>query len=213
MTFIEDLWKRGKPVLDRMIEHPFNQQLASGTLPEKLFHCYLQQDQLYIRGYTQVLLTLLQRTDDSDLRQDLQRFATEGAQFEQEMHQHFFTLYRIESAEAPFASCNLYARFLRSCAEQDSIAVALAALLPCFWFYNKVGQSLLENSGKNNPYHAWIDTYSGAEFQRQVEKMQAHVERLAAQSSLSERQKMIDSFLVSSLLELCFWEAIYRRRS
>ncbi len=213
MAFIEDLWKKGKPLLDRMIEHPFNQQLASGTLPEKLFYCYLQQDQLYIREYTQVLFILLQRTDDSDLRQDLQRFATEGAQFEQEMHQHFFTLYRIESAEAPFASCNLYARFLRSCAEQDSIAVALAALLPCFWFYNKVGQSLLENSCKNNPYHAWIDTYSGAEFQRQVEKMQAHVERLAAQSSLSERQKMIDSFLVSSLLELCFWEAIYRRRS
>jgi thiaminase/transcriptional activator TenA len=213
MTFIEELWQRGKPVLERMIDHPFNQQLASGTLPEELFHCYLQQDQLYIREYTQVLFTLLQRTDDADLQQDLQRFATEGAQFEQEMHQHFFTIYSIESAEAPLASCNLYARFLRSCAEQESIAVALAALLPCFWFYHKVGQSLLENSCQNNPYHAWIDTYSGTEFQQQVEKMQAHVEHFAARSGPSEQQKMIDSFLASSLLELCFWEAIYRRRT
>jgi thiaminase len=79
MTFIEDLWQKGKPVLDRMISHPFNQQLASGTLPLEIFHCYLQQDELYIREYTQVLFTLLQRTDDRDLQQDLQRFATEGA--------------------------------------------------------------------------------------------------------------------------------------
>lgn len=213
MTFIEELWQKGKPVLDRMIEHPFNQQLASGTLSEELFRCYLQQDQLYIHEYTQVLFTLRQRTDDGDLQQDLHRFATEGAQFEQEMHQHFFTLYGIESAEAPFASCNLYARFLRYCAEQESVAVALAALLPCFWFYHKVGQSLLEHSCHNNPYRAWIDTYSGTAFQQQVEKMQTHVENLAAQRDPSEQQEMIDSFLASSLLELCFWEVIYRRRS
>jgi thiaminase/transcriptional activator TenA len=76
-----------------------------------------------------------------------------------------------------------------------------------------VGQSLIENTCQNNPYQAWIDTYSGTDFQQQVEKLLEHIEHFAVQVSTAEQQKMIDSFLVSSLLELCFWEAIYRRRS
>lgn len=210
MKFTAQLWDDGTGLLKRMVEHPFNRDLAAGTLPEATFCNYLQQDELYIKDYTRTLLCLAKRSDDDSLKSDLLEFADDGYVMEKEMHETFFKRYGIEPVEQMSLSCYLYSGFLSKCARESSVSVALAALLPCFWFYWKVGVTLLECSCDNNPYRAWIDLYSGDEFEGQVQRLLNHVDRYANSASIVERKAMKDAFTASALLELAFWDGLYR---
>ncbi len=87
--------------------------------------------------------------------------------------------------------------------------MALSALLPCFWYYWKVGQSLLDTSNKDNPYHDWITLYSGDDFARQVQCLLNHIDRRARQENARQQKAMSDTFITSSILELAFWDGIY----
>lgn len=46
MKFSEQLWQATVPVYQRIIEHPFNAELAEGTLDEKRFICKMGRDLL-----------------------------------------------------------------------------------------------------------------------------------------------------------------------
>ena len=57
-----------------------------------------------------------------------------------------------------------YTSFLINTAHTESVEVAAAAILPCFWIYNEIGKYIKENAvTKNNPYKKWIDTYADEE--------------------------------------------------
>lgn len=208
-TFTSYLWTEGKALLERMLNHPFNCELASGHLAPATFSYYLQQDELYIRDYTSGLLALAERVEGGPLRRDLELFASDGLALEQQMHQVFFTRYQIKATQQRSLACSAYGDFLVAQARQASISVALAAFLPCFWYYWQVGKQILAEAGDNNPYQPWIETYSGDEFQQQVEILLAHIDNLAADQGRAERQLMRDAFITSSLLELAFWDSAY----
>ena len=42
--------------------------------------------------------------------------------------------------------------------------VLMAALLPCFWIYWDVGNTIARKAAPDNPYRPWIDTYSDEAF-------------------------------------------------
>jgi thiaminase/transcriptional activator TenA len=209
MVFTDQLWQLGKPLLERMITHPFNRELAAGTLTPELFCHYLQQDDLYIKDYTRVLLHLSTRTDDEVLKDDLLFFAEDSYQLEKMMHDSFFKHYGIVPTVEKTHACAVYTGFLSDCSHNDSVAVALAALLPCFWYYYEVGLSVLGTSSPDNPYRDWIDLYSGAGFKQQVQCLLRHVDIAAENADPLERKIMRDAFITSSLCELNFWEGIY----
>lgn len=209
MFFTDQLWTQGKPLLERMIDHPFNTELATGTLSRAAFHTYLQQDELYIKDYTQALLRLSERADTKELERDLICFAEDGYESENQMHDHFLKLYGIDPAPRKTLACEAYSGFLLNCCANSTLPVALAALLPCFWFYWQVGLSLLDNCAKNNPYQPWINLYSGEVFEQQVRCLLDHVDRLATQEK-HQQKSMQDAFITSSLLELAFWNSAYQ---
>jgi len=210
MCFTDQLWEEGEPLLNKMIDHPFNRELAAGTLPRAIFNHYLQQDELYIKDYTKTLIHLAERTDSEALKRDLLRFAEDGYLLEKEMHDVFFNRYAISPTQKKSMICEAYSDFLSHCSQKSSLSVALAALLPCFWFYWKVGLSLLDNCNGDNPYQSWINLYSGETFQEQVQCMLNHVDDRAEQASRQEKKEMQDTFITSSLLELAFWESVYQ---
>ena len=209
MSFVDQLWQRGQPLLSRMMEHPFNCELAAGSLDRATFVHYLQQDEYYIQDYIRALELLAERTADDSLRHDLTQYATEGLELEQAMQREFFSRYQIESAAVRTLACSEYGGFLLDQARNAAQPVALAALLPCFWFYWEVGRQLLRTTVSGNPYQSWIATYSGDEFRDQVATLLDHVEYQAGLTSPEERKLMIDGFITSALLELTFWETIY----
>ena len=50
-----------------------------------------------------------------------------------------------------------------------SFAEAVAAVLPCYWIYARVGEELLARSSPDPLYARWIAMYGGEEFQAVVD--------------------------------------------
>jgi thiaminase/transcriptional activator TenA len=212
MLFTNQLEQLGKPLLEKMIRHPFNRELAAGSLRPEVFCHYLQQDELYIKDYTRVLLQLSTRTTDEALKADLLFFAEDGYLMEKMMHDRFFKHYGIIAAAEKNQACEIYTVFLLDCSHKDSVAVALASLLPCFWYYYEVGLWVFETATSDNPYRDWIDLYSGADFKQQVDCLLDHVNAAAEGVDSAERKIMQDAFITSCLCELNFWDGIYRNQ-
>ena len=55
MTFTSQLWKDIEPIYGAIIDHPYNRELAAGTLPPETFHHYLKQDALYLLDFSRAL--------------------------------------------------------------------------------------------------------------------------------------------------------------
>ena len=55
MTFTQELWQSTRHLYDAILAHPFNTELAAGTLNSDRFTYYVQQDELYIKVYARAL--------------------------------------------------------------------------------------------------------------------------------------------------------------
>ncbi len=210
MKFTKLLWTSTEDIFQKIIEHPFNVKLATGKLDLVKFKYYLQQDELYIKDYSRALSLLAAKAPSIKIMNILLGFAKEGYQIEHELHEYFFQKFHIKSAKKQNPACLSYSSFLLSKTALDSYEEGLAAILPCFWLYREVGLHIFQNSKKNNPYQAWIETYSGEIFQKEVEDMLDLTERAAAVSSEKTLAKMRENFQYSANLEFRFWDAAYR---
>jgi len=57
----ERLQAAAMPVWQRIIEHPYIQELKQGTLPIETFRCYVQQDWLYLQEFTRTVAVIASR--------------------------------------------------------------------------------------------------------------------------------------------------------
>ena len=58
MKFTESLWNSIEDIYDRILKHPFIQELIDGSLDEEAFRFYVIQDALYLRDYARGLALL-----------------------------------------------------------------------------------------------------------------------------------------------------------
>ena len=93
----------------------------------------------------------------------------------------------------------------------EQVEVAMAAVLPCFWVYKKVGDHIYSNQNKGkNPYQKWIDTYAGSEFGEIVDTAIKACDEVAKQCTADQRETMRDAFLTGCRLEWMFWDSAWR---
>jgi len=109
-------------------------------------------------------------------------------------------------------ACHHYTSYLTSTAWSESYPVVLASLLPCFWIYAEVGKDIVDNSAPNNPYQAWVDTYSGEEFHTAVRNVIATVDRVAARVDADTLEKMHAAYTHAARLEWLFWDSAFEQR-
>lgn len=109
-------------------------------------------------------------------------------------------------------ACHHYTSFLTATAWSESYPVVLASLLPCFWIYAEVGKAIVQHSIPNNPYQAWIETYTGEEFNQAVSKVIATVDSVAARCDSDTLEKMHHAYTTAAKLEWLFWDSAYDQR-
>jgi thiaminase/transcriptional activator TenA len=86
----------------------------------------------------------------------------------------------------------------------------MAATLPCFWIYKKVGDHILDNQkAGDNPYQRWIDTYGGDEFATAVQRAIDICDNAVENTTSDIRNRMTEAFITSTRMEYDFWEAAY----
>lgn len=209
MLFTARLWKMSKALHREMLEHPFNTELASGKLDLEKFKVYLQQDEIYIESYTKALFQLANKAPSQEAKNILSTFADEGFLIEKELHDNFFRKFKIKPSEKVLPACHDYSNFLENVTFLSPYPMGLAALLPCFWMYREVGIHLNNITVKNNPYQAWLDTYTGDEFTEQVRQMLQLVESASQHSNYYMRDDMKTMYMQSCRMELRFWDECY----
>ena len=201
-------WKAAKPIYDKIIAHPFVQELAKGTLSRERFLFYLQQDALYIDGYSQKLAHVASRLRKKDQIESFIRFALDGTIVEKAMHETF--LKDIPNRTHTMTpTCLLYTSVLSSQATA-AVEVEAASVLPCFWVYQRVGEAIVGMGDySENPYHKWIGTYGDPSFEESTRRAIEICDDLAENASPEIREMMTEIFVLCTKMEYLFWDSAY----
>jgi thiaminase/transcriptional activator TenA len=210
MNFTDELWEAALPIYNQIQNHPFNQELKAGTLPVEKFKFYIYQDSLYLSDFARALATAGTKAGNSQDLLDFLEFAQNAILVERALHISYFKEYQISHAGVKAPGCFAYTHYLLSVSAFESFEVAVAALLPCFWIYKKVGDYIYENQQKPNAYQNWIDAYAGEEFGISVGKALQICDRMAENASPGVREKMKEAYITASRLEYVFWDSAYR---
>lgn len=213
MSFSKDAWQAAAPVYRQILEHPFNRELAAGTLEKSRFHFYLQQDSLYLVDFARALAIAAAKAHTPGYIVALLEFSQGAIVAERSLHQHYFDLFGIQPAQGQAPGCFAYTNFLIASTTQKNFEEGLAALLPCFWIYREVGLHIHQCAAPDNPYQKWIDTYSGKEFREVVDRAIALTDRAADAVDAAGRQTMREAFVFSTRLEWVFWDSAYRQEA
>lgn len=210
MTFTDHLWSEALPVYNKILEHPFNQELKSGTLPLEKFKFYIYQDSLYLADFARALAMAGTRAGTSQELLEFLGFAQNAIIVERVLHDSYFQEYEIECKSGKAPGCFAYTNYLLTVSAYESFEVAVAALLPCFWIYKKIGDYIYANQTSPNAYQNWIDAYAGEDFEVSVNKALALCNNLAENASETTRKKMTEAYITASKLEYVFWDSAYQ---
>lgn len=202
-------------IMPKIYQHPFNQELAQGTLAIETFTFYLNQDALYLTDFSKALAVTATRLPHERQKELFIQFAMNALKAERDLHSTILKKYASTSTtihqQSPF--CFMYTNYLLRMANTAPVEEAVASLLPCFWVYQQVGQHAYNKKTPNNPYQAWIDLYISDEFNHSVNLIIATVNELAEHASIHCKQNMLNAFRVATSCEWQFWQGAYAQQT
>lgn len=210
MKFSKHLWEKISLVYEEILTHPFNVELAHGTLSQERFMFYMKQDSYYLIEFSKVLALIASRSRSVNMTKIFLDFSLNALLAERSLHADFLKEEKCETIERDVSpACLAYTRYLIATTSTASLEEAVAAILPCFWVYREVGKHIEKTAQETNPYIRWINTYASEEFSDGVDQVISVIDDLAIQSSPRLQALMIQAFEHSTLFEWHFWNDAY----
>lgn len=204
-------WDENAAVYDAILAHPFLVGLTDGTLPEAAFAYYVAQDAHYLRDYARALAVVGSKAPTHADTGMLARHAAETASVEVSLHETLLPQLGLDPAAlagVPVSpTTTAYTSYLLAVAHGGSFGEGLAAVLPCYWIYQRVGAALAGRGSPDPRYQAWIDAYAADEFAATVAEVLALADRQPS-ASLDGAGR---HFAVTARYEWMFWDAAWRQ--
>jgi thiaminase/transcriptional activator TenA len=214
MKWSEKIWLTIDEHYQSILKMPFIEELSAGSLPQEKFRFYMAQDSLYLEHFGRSLSLIAAKIHDLQDVLTFMRFAENAIVVENALHESYFKDFGLTDKGILQPACHHYIHFLRSTAALESVEIAVAAVLPCFWIYREVGNYIYQTQNTiNNPYEKWISTYAGEEFSQAVDQAIAICDRLAENSTEETRARMSEAFIMATRMEYHFWEAAYELKT
>lgn len=210
MQFSLVLWKEIEPIYAAILQHPFICELISGNLAPHTFQYYLKQDVIYLKRYSQVLTIIGEKLPQSEFSEIFLKLSN-AALLEAENLHYKILIDKFSGPVTMSSSCQAYTDYLLNVAHRDDdIAIAVAAVLPCFWIYQKLGAYIAATVNlEDHVYANWIKTYSAPEFLHDTHSVIAIVDQLGVSASSYTQEQMLQAFVQASRYEWMFWDSIY----
>lgn len=180
----------------------------TGTLPKKAFLFYVVQNVHYLAGYAASLHALAGRVATmSNLpleeRKRIVKRLHGWAKDTDAVRESLDSVYAAHAAGKHLAddplfktiepATLLYINYEALCAKTSHPAVGMAALLPCFWVYDGLGQVFVKAQKKSrlqkNPFADWIAGYGSPEYSAEVRRHSALRMRLLRKRMKQSKQK------------------------
>jgi thiaminase/transcriptional activator TenA len=205
------LRERGAATWAAAVGHPMVAAIGAGTLAHETFRFYFEQNIQYLHRYVQAIALTVAAAPDRESQATLARFL--GQITEVEIPANIAFLVRLggspDALPAPLAVTRDYAGHLLTAARSGSLAISLAALLPCQWSYGEIGQRLAARGRPADPVYAnWIAMFSGDGY---GELVHASTRLLDASATDEARAAAEAAFDQATAYELAFWDMAYTR--
>ena len=206
MKWSDCAWNEASHIYRSILELPFVRELSDGTLSEDRFLFYIRQDAIYIENYSRILAHIASRLPQQKQTEDFMKFASDGIMVEKLLHEAY--LAGKKSDIGPTPTTLLYTSFESSKTFEPG-EIEAAAILPCFWVYQKVGEEIIKGSSQDNPYSHWIETYADKTFAESTARAIEICDELAGNTTPEIREKMTRTFVMSTRMEWMFWDSAY----
>ncbi len=198
-------------VWQRLLRHPFNVQLAAGTLPHAVFLRFVVSDKLYLQGLSRALQMAALGINPIEHQTVVAGLASKIVRSERDLLEkyvpsttHALGLFALPS---PNPVVQQYVQHLHQCAQHDP-AVAIASVLPCFVLYRELGALMSPVVQADNPYRAWIASYASPSFLQHTASLTQVAEEMALLQP-NQQQQMIAAFVTSTECERAFLDSVY----
>jgi len=196
------LWESNLDLARACLAHRFVRALGDGSLDPDLFRGYIAQDALFLRAFAKAYALALARSEDLETLTAFHGLIG-GALEELKLHGSYAAEPGIELARVvPNAACRAYTDFLLRTAWHGPLPEIVAATTPCMRLYAWVGAELAGHCDDAHPYGRWIRTYGSAEFERLAGRMEALLDRVAA-----DTREVRESYGYALRCELDFFDA------
>lgn len=213
--FAAECRRQAEPVWRKTLGHPFLNALTDGSLPREKFRFYLEQDLLYLREFSRLLLELAAKAPHAGHARTLARHASEAIAEEAALHASILGLHakQRQSGEFSFSmapSNSAYVNHLRAAVGRGSFLEGMAAVLPCYWIYLDAGKMLAQKGSPVPEYQQWIRQYSGPDYEKSVSEAIAIFNAGSAGVSPEIRSRALAAFERSARYEWMFWDMAWR---
>lgn len=209
------LWQDIEPTFAAILAHPFLTGLTDGTLNEESFAHYVAQDAHYLRDYARALAIVGAKAPSLADTAMFSRHAAEVLDVELSLHNELLPELGLDVAAldaTPVSpTARAYTSYLLATAYGGSFAEGLAAVLPCYWIYARVGAALVERGSPDRRYQRWIDSYGGEEFAATVAEVLDLTDRLGPTLGEADEAASRAHFVVTAKYEWMFFDAAYHR--
>lgn len=216
MTFTKEVRASAEKIWQESKEHPFILELKAGILPPEIFRFYLIQDRYYLEEFSKIHLKAADFTTNKEIKMLFLEGVKSLEAAEISVRNTFFKELAVTDEEisqtsiAP--SAYHYTSHMYREVESKSLARIAAALLPCYWLYQEIGEELRKSGSPDPLYQRWIETYDSDDYREAVIRQRNLTDHLAEQVSIEERSLMKQAFIISSYEELDFWEMAYTKQ-
>ncbi|NIR44334.1 MAG: thiaminase II [Gemmatimonadetes bacterium] len=211
MAFTDELRAAAEPIWDAQLEHPFVRGIGDGSLEENRFANWVLQDYRYLKEFARVFAWAAAKAERLESMMWYATVLDLTLNTEMDLHRQYaarFGLSPDDLEAAPmWPTTRAYTDFLVRTAADGDMADLVAALLPCAWGYVHVAKHLAEVGGPEDQRYAdWIAQYASEEFAQAADWLKGEMNRLAEGTTADKRDRLKNTFLLSSRYEWAFWE-------
>jgi thiaminase/transcriptional activator TenA len=213
-TWSDRLWREIEPTFAAILAHPFVTGLTDGTLDDRAFAQYVAQDVHYLRDYARALAIVGAKAPTLADTATFARHAAEVFDVELQLHDSLLPQLGLDAdllVRSPvLPTTRAYTSYLVATAYGGTFAEGLAAILPCYWIYARVGTALAERGSTDPRYQLWIDGYSGEEYAATVDEVLAVTDRIGPTLTAGEEAAARAHFVTTARYEWMFFDAAHR---
>jgi thiaminase/transcriptional activator TenA len=213
-SWSESLWLEGAATYRAIREHPFLEGLTDGSLPADRFAYYVAQDAHYLREYAKSLAIVGAKAPTHVASGMFARHAAATVDVELALHDTLLPAFGLDPSDLDAVAVSPttlgYTSYLLATAYGGSFAEGVAAVLPCYWIYARVGAALIGHGSPDARYQRWIDTYGGEAFAAAVEEVLNLADSIGPALSRHEDARARQHFRITCTYEWMFWDAAWR---
>jgi thiaminase (transcriptional activator TenA) len=199
-----------------LLDHPFVQEIAAGTLPLEKFRFYIEQDILFLDDYVRSLGYAVGRAQDEEQLAALTRQI--ATVVDTEIDKERDLLRRVERLlgagprrATPAPTTLAYQSFLVSAAVRGDALDVLTSLLPCAWSYGEIGRRYLGETAEHPVYTDWMRLFGGREYLDYVDARIESFDRYAGRAHPARYARLTQLFTTAARLEQAFWDMGYQK--